>query len=1035
MPLTADDSVPGCLRVQLLGPVRAWRGGTEVPLGAGRQRGMLALLALAGGRPIPRDELVQVLWGEDPPASATNILHTYVKSLRRALETERRPRQSSLLLPTIGTGYALAVESCRVDALAFRQLVAAARAQQHSGEPGSRLQPLREALALWQGPPLADVPGLTGHPRFGPLVEERWSAVGDYIDEATSMGRAGEVLSLAEEAAQARSLDEQSHARLIRVYRLSGRRADGFAVYHRIRRRLVESLGVDPGAELTQAHRDLLQHVDTGDAAKAQPSPRSQRTQPAAPAQLPPDVSAFTGRDDELERLDGILADGSNHPAAMTILAITGTAGVGKTALAVHWAHRVRARFPDGQLYVTLRGYDPDRPVSAADALAGFLHALGVVGDHVPAGAAERVARFRSAVADRRILMVLDNASSVEQIRPLLPGTSSCVVVVTSRDSLPGLVARDGAHRVGLDVLPFPDAITLLRRLIGDRVGAEGEAAAALADRCVRLPLALRVAAELAVARPFVTLRELAGELAGQQARLERLDAGGDAWSNVAAVLSWSIRHLPPHVAHLFGLLGLHPGPDFDSYAAAAAAATSLSAARRSLDSLARAHLIHPARHGRYGMHDLHRAYATSLATAKHRADDPDAALDRMFDHYLATAAAAMDHLHPADAHHRPRVPEPATPAPVFGDRDAARTWLDTERSTLIAVAAHTATHGRPAHAIRLSTVLFRYYLGGYHADALTVHDHALRAAHLADDLAGRAQALTHLGATHLRLGRNASASGHLQRALHLFRQAHDATGEARALTNLGDVDQRLGHYRSATERHQRALDLYRSLDDRAGEAHALTKLGIIEERLGRYPTAIEFHRQALALFRQTGDDPGEAAASSNLGDAEGKAGRYGPAVKHLERALTVYRQTGNPDGTAWTLDNLGSLYARLDQLGRAARCHREALSIHRRTGERFGEACTLNGLGEVACDAGRASDAIIQHTAASTLATEIGDRHQQARAHAGLGHAYRAVGEPGRARHHFQSAWAIYTRLGTADADRIREHLTGTHPPAAGPG
>jgi tetratricopeptide (TPR) repeat protein/transcriptional regulator with XRE-family HTH domain len=764
-------------------------------------------------------------------------------------------------------------------------------------------------------------------------------------------------------------------------------------------------------------------------AARGGPRTATRQPDPLPPAQLPPDVTAFVGREGPIAELDTLARPMAGPSDTVLVLAITGTAGVGKTALAVHWAHRVRTAFPGGQLYVNLRGYDPDRPVSAADALAALLSGLGVAGEYVPAGEEERAARFRTEVADRRILILLDNASSVDQVRPLLPGTPSGLVLVTSRDSLSGLVARDGAHRVPLEVLPAPDAGRLLRRLIGARVDADPCAAAVLADRCARLPLALRIAAELAAARPSVALGELAGELEDQQTRLELLDAGGDPWSDVAAVLSWSMRHLPPDVVRLFSLLSLHPGTDFDSYAAAALAEVSRAAAARGLRLLARAHLIHPTGPDRYGMHDLLRAYATSLARAEHSTELRRSVQDRLFGYYLGTAAGAMNRLHPADAYYQPVIAAVTTPQPVLDDAVTAREWLDSERHTLIAVAAHTATHAWPAHAIRLSAVLFRYLIGGHHTDALAVHEHAVHAARHAGDLTGQAQALTHLGATQLRFGRNELAARHLRQALAVFQRAGDLTGQARALTNLGDVDQRLGDYPSATRRHERALVRYRDAGDRSGEAHTLTKLGIIQERLGRYREAVDHHEQALALFRLSGDDPGEAAALSNLGDAEGKLGRYGPATEHLERALTLYRQTGNPDGRAWALDNLGALYARRGQPGRAAEYRRQSLSIHRETGERYGEVCALNGLGESADRTGCIADAVRYHLAAHTVAAAIGDRHQLARAHAGLGHARHALGEAGRARYHFEQAWILYRRLGTPEAERIRDHLDTGRP------
>ncbi|MGH8921280.1 MAG: NB-ARC domain-containing protein, partial [Actinomycetes bacterium] len=384
--------------------------------------------------------------------------------------------------------------------------------------------------------------------------------------------------------------------------------------------------------------------------------------------------------------------------------------GVGKTALALRWAHRVRGDFPDGQLYVNLRGYDPGQPLSADDVLAGFLRALGLAGHDIPLEVDERAAAYRSLLDGRRMLVVLDNAATVEQIRPLLPGTPSAMVVVTSRDSLAGLVARDGARRLGLDLLPPEDAVSLLRVLIGARVEVEPDAAMTLANQCARLPLALRVAAELAVARPTTSLAVLVAELVDEQLRLHLLDAGGDPRTAVRGVFSWSYQHLPADAARAFRLLGLHPGPDLDLYAAAALTDTTPGQAQHLLGLLARAHLVHTASAGRYGMHDLLRAYATHLATDEDSGHERRAVLTRLFDYYLAIVVAAMDTLVPAERHLRPRIPDPAPPGPVVADLITARAWLDAERAILAAICAHTARYGWPGHTTRLATTLFRYF-------------------------------------------------------------------------------------------------------------------------------------------------------------------------------------------------------------------------------------------------------------------------------------------------------------------------------------
>jgi tetratricopeptide (TPR) repeat protein len=741
----------------------------------------------------------------------------------------------------------------------------------------------------------------------------------------------------------------------------------------------------------------------------------------SVPEQLPADVPSFTGRGTELTQLDTLLS--GNETTAVVISAVSGTAGVGKTALAIRWAHRVRERFPDGQLYVNLRGYDPDQPMSPAEALAGFLSGLGVA--DVPLTLDERAARFRTEISGRRLLLVLDNAAAVEQVRPLLPGTPSCAVLVTSRDSMAGLVALHGAERLSLDLLPAADAQALLRRLIGSRADAEPDALAELAGLCVRLPLALRVAAELAASRPFAQLATLVAELSDQQRRLDLLHADGDPRAAVTAVFSWSVRHLPTEAARTFALLGLHPGPSFEAYAAAALAGTDLAQARLTLERLARAHLIHPLGRHRYGMHDLLRAYAQRLAGT------PDTALNRLFDYYLATSAAAMDTLHPAEKHRRPRVPPAATDHPALDDPDAAREWLDAERPTLVSVTAYGATHDRPAHSIQLSSTLFRYLAGGHYADALTVHGHALRAARESGDRSAEAQELNNLGVVHWNLSQYGPAAEHLRQALDLFQQAGDHDGEARTLGNLGAVEMQHGRYGPAADHQEQALKLFQQTGDLTGEARTLGNLAMISCQLGNFSSAAGHFVQALSLYRQTGDTAGETWALINLGLVEVRLGSYASAADRLNHALSLARHLGNRVFEASAKDSLGTVHTRLGEPEEGAGLHGEALALFREAGDLDGQTWALNGLGEAVQAANRPTDALSHHDDALTIATETGIRDQQARAHAGLALAHQTLGHPSDAREHYEQALAIYTDLGMPEAEEIRTHLASTGGPS----
>jgi tetratricopeptide (TPR) repeat protein/transcriptional regulator with XRE-family HTH domain len=632
----------------------------------------------------------------------------------------------------------------------------------------------------------------------------------------------------------------------------------------------------------------------------------------AEPRQLPPAVRAFTGRTAEMAALTGFLDEAEAGRRLVVISAIGGTAGVGKTALAIEWAHQLAGRFPDGQLYVNLRGYDLGQAVPAAEVLVGFLRSLGVPSQDIPSESGDRAARYRSLLAGRRVLVVLDNAGSAEQVRPLLPGAPGCAALVTSRDALSGLVARDGARRVNLDLLVEAEAVGLLRTLIGDRVDADQLAAARLATQCCRLPLALRLAAELAAARPDVPLAELAGELADRQRRLDLLDADGDPRTAVRAVFSWSYRRLEPAAATTFRRLSLHPSGEIDRYAVATLAAVTAEQGGRLLDQLARAHLVQRVGPGRYAAHDLLRAYARSLADEHDPPEEQRAALTRLFDYYLYSADAAMGILYPAERHLRLRGVPAGIPMPPLRGQAAARTWLDAQRAGLVAVCAYMADHQWPDHATRLGTALHRYLSsGGHDVEAAAIYGHAYRAA----------------------------------------RRTGDRPAEATALSNLAVLDWQQGRYQQATARSREALALYREAGHTHGQACALNNLGLVESSRGRHQQAAGHYRQALALFREAGLQTGEECALANLGFTALQLGRYQQATGHYRRALALSRKIGHQIGTAVALNGLGEILLATGQPGQARAQHAAALSLAGEIGNQREQARALSGLG-YACHA-----------------------------------------------------------------------------------
>jgi DNA-binding SARP family transcriptional activator/Tfp pilus assembly protein PilF len=1061
----------------LLGPLLIRRGGVVTAVSSGKQRALLAALLLRANRAVSVDELTEALWGSGPPASARVTLQNYVKRLRKALGSTGDTR-----ITTVPHGYLIRVDADELDVSRFEAAQGRARiaARQDCFELAGA--ELRRALSLWRGEPLADVPSelltLREVPR---LTELRLHAVEELIRADLQLGHHAEVIAELRRLTSDHPLRERLHALLMLALYRDGQQAEALSAYQHARRALIEELGAEPGPELRRLEHQVL----TADPALAGPAGAGQRGVAGGPAgafgrraaavvprQLPAPVGHFTGRARELGALTALLDQpGQTAQATVVISAIGGMAGVGKTALALHWAHRVAGEFPDGQLYVNLRGYDPGQPVPPGDALAGFLSALGVPGQDIPPEPDERAAKYRSLLAGQKVLVLLDNAGSVEQVRPLLPGTPGCAVLVTSRDTLAGLVARDGASRLDLDLLPLADAVSLLRALIGVRVDAEPRAAAALATHCCLLPLALRLAAELAAARPHTPLADLAAELADQHQRLDLLDAGGDPRTAVRAVFSWSYQHLEPDTARTFRLTALHPGPDLDSHAVAALTATTAHRADRLLDQLTRASLIHHTSTGRYTMHDLLRAYATELPNPE---SDRHEALTRLLDHFLHTASSAARTLFPADVPAHADAPGDI-PGAVAGDEHAARAWLNAERANLAAVAVHASEHGRPGYAIGLSTALFRYLpAGGFLADALMIHGAACQAAVRAGDRAAEAGAVNSIGTVYMMQGRHRQAEEHFQRALRMSLEAGDHLSELRALLNLGEVSLRIDAYADATASCQQALELSRTTGDRIREARALmylgliairqghyqhaaaglfqaaeasravgdlsfltvslTHLGYVEARQGRFDRARRHLQEAKTTARHIGHAILEASATESHGFADLREGRHQEAAQHLQQALRAFHDAGVLDSEADVLCHLGELDLQLGRPAEAVDHYQQALTLNRQTADPSGEAEARNGLGEAALAQGALEDTRAHHEAALAIARKIPSPEQQARAHEGLGNLSEAAGDAAGARRHWRHALARYTDMNVSDADRIRAKLaaTKTRPPQA---
>lgn len=950
--------------------MQAWHDQEPVPLGGLQRRCVLAVLLLHAGQVVPLDRIAELVWGEFPPADVRNAVQSHVSRLRQVLSRDPAVRVTSR-----SPGYLLYVNPTLVDVFRFRGLAAKARTRADRRESSTLL---REALRLWRGRPLADVATSESLQRLCVnLDEERLAATQDLYALELSFGHHDAVLGeLAALVAEHPLRERLVELWVLALYRC-GRQSDALAELQRIHTRLVDELGVEPGPELRALRQRILNAVPELD----WPRPADIRDNRPAPALLPPEAAGFCGRDAELAELERR----ATSATTVVISAISGTAGVGKTALALHWAHRVRNRFPDGQLYVDLRGYGPDQPMPVGVVLTRFLKALGVAARDIPLDVDERVDRYRTEISDRRMLILLDNVASTEQVRPLLPGSSSCMVLVTSRDSLRGLVVVDGVSRLVLDLLSDDEAITLLRRLIGPRADLEQPSVRMLAEQCARLPLALRVAAELANAHPATPLADLVEELADRQRRLHMLNTDGDPRAALRVVFSWSYHHLPAATAVAFRRFGLHPGPHLSSPALAALCDVDVDTARRQLDALVAAHLARPAGPDQYGMHDLLRAYAFEMTSTDDSEAIRSAALTRLFDVYLAAAANAIRLLHPAERPYLPRAVPPATPVPRLAGQEQARAWLDAELPNLTAVCAHTGAHHRHSHTISLANTLYRHLESGHHTEAVAIHNYALRAAGQLDDPRGRAHALTNLGAVHRLLGSYDLALNHLRSAVELHRGTGDQLGEARSLSNLGVVEERVGQLEPSVAHLELALSRYHALGDQYGQAAVLTNLGCGYLRPGHYSTAVTCLERARELFRETGDLPGEGSALANLGTALLDLGNHAAAATHLDAALDLFRRTNHRYGQATVLSTLGRVLSKLGKHDEAVDHIGQAITLFRQNGHRYGEASALNDLGEACRRAGRLDDARTHHAAALQIATDTGDHDERDRANAGI--------------------------------------------------
>jgi len=734
---------------------------------------------------------------------------------------------------------------------------------------------------------------------------------------------------------------------------------------------------------------------------------------------LPRDIGSFTGRQAELAQLTEMLARAAASGGVVAIHAIDGMAGIGKTTFAVHAAHQLAPSFPDGQFFLPLHAHTAgQRPVGPADALASLLLTAGVAAAQIPPGLEARAGRWRDQVAGKKILLLLDDAASHEQVRPLLPGTAGGLVLITSRRRL---TALEDAAVISLDTLPPGEAAQLLARLagrpdLGSAAGPGGE----IPRLCGYLPLAIGMLAGQLRHHPAWSSAELAADLAAARDRLAVMHAEN---VSVAAAFGLSYTELTPGTQRLFRRLGLVPGPGFDAYAAAALDGTSLNEARRHLDELYDQHLISEPAPGRYQLHDLLREHARALTAA----DDPaesDAATGRLLDYYAHTAMAASTYVPTwTTAGDRPPPGNPPTEVPDLSPAGQAAAWLDTERPNLHTAVDYAATSGRLLHAIAISLAMGDFLRAHGHWDqAVALHQTALTAARKAGDRPGEAGALHELGLLTWLTGDYPAAAASLARAVALYSDIGDRP--AYALNHLGFVQWLTGNYRAATASHQQALATAQGLGDRLAEAVALDYLGFAQQQTGDYAAAAANLACALDLFRGLGHRHGEGDTLTDLGTLQTLTGDYRAAAANLLQALEIFRELGDQPFGAWALNDLGMVQQLTGDYPAAAASHQQALELFRDLGARLGQAEALNRLGELSLRTSATDQARDRHTRALAIARDLGVPFEEARALEGIGHSYLQDSNPSQGAAYLRQALAIYQRIGNPGDRRIQDTL-----------
>jgi len=988
-----------------LGTVDAVDGGRSIDPGTPRQRCVLAVLLLSPGRPVQVDAMVDCVWGDDPPRQARNTLYSYVARLRRALRKAAGGR--SVELRHRSGGYALEVAPERVDLFRFRGLRRRANDAARDGDDPGAVRLFRDGLALWRSMPLSGLPGGWAERMRAGLVSERLAALGGYAEAALRLGLHADLVGELGEVLLEHPTAETLAAPLMRALDRSGRQSEAIEVYGRTRQRVREELGTEPGSQLQALYLELLRRRPLFDVDAPGGGPPAPPGQPPT-RHLPTRVADFTGRSAERRWLEGLVNADERTGA------INGMAGVGKTALAVDAAYRFADRYPDAQLWLDLHGHTPGQvPLDPAAALDTLLRRLGVPAERIPADSNERAALWRAELAGRRCVVVLDNAVSAAQVRPLLADAPGTLVLVTSRCRLVGL---EGVRSLSLDVLPPAEAAEFLVQVAGGHRVAGDRAALAEAVRlCGYLPLAIRVAGARLQHRPTWMVTHLVARLSDERRRLAELTAED---LSVATSFALSYEQLSGDQRRAFRLLGLFPGADLDAHAAAALVGVDLPAAERLLEDLVDTNLLEQPEPGRYRFHDLLRHHAGHTA----QDEEPDSArhdaTGRLLDFYLAVADVAAGRLSPRPRRDTVRLAAPPADLPALESREQAMAWLDAERSNLVAVVGLAAREGWWEHAWQVPARLWHfYYLRGHLTEWVETHRLALTAAlHLADPVA-EARSRTYLGVGWRWAGHLHDALDQLERALPLHRAAGDQIHEAATLNSLGVTYGALGRYPEAMAAYRDSARLWAALGDALGEGTARNNLGELLTRLRRPTEAVAKLRVARDLLRTTGTLHSEADPLRNLGEAYSLLGQPDESLESCRQALALIRAAGGRRAEATMLNSLGVVHRRAGQIAQAVVAHEQALELARRVGTRVDETEILNDLGISCRLAGHPDRALDAHRQALALARRIREPYEEARALDGIGRAL-PPGAPEEGARYRDEAAASFAALGVPHAE-----------------